>query len=123
MKKVDFEKVLEWLSSVLKCPVCSFKYNLERTKIIDTRRDDETGEAHLLVHSDCSQCKSSVMFSISITGPDIFTMSVVTDLTRNDTKKFQDAEPLTADDILGMHNFVKKFNGDFVAAFQGAGGR
>ena len=117
---MDFEKVLEWLSFVLKCPICSYRYNLERTKIVDTRHDDENGQAHLLVHSDCSQCKSSVVFSIAINGPDIFTMSVVTDLTSNDTKKFKNADPITTDEVLDMHNFVRRFNGDFVAALDRA---
>ena len=116
MKKMDFQKVMELLSYVLKCPVCGYKYNLERTKIIDTRQEED--HAHLLVHSDCGQCKSSVVFGITIDGPDVFTVGLITDLTSNDTKKFADKSPISTNDVLDFHSFLKKFDGDLVRALR-----
>jgi hypothetical protein len=114
MRKIDLEKVMEWLSYVLKCPVCGYRYNLERTKIVDTKQVEN--EANLLVHSDCSQCKSSVVFSISIQGPDVFSIGMITDLTSSDTKKFSAANPISTNDILDIHNFLHRFDGDLVKA-------
>jgi|SRR5579872_289268 len=116
MRKIDLQKVMQWLSYVLKCPVCGYRYNLERTKIIDTKQLEN--QANLLIHSDCSQCKSSVVFSISIQGPDIFSIGMITDLTSNDTKKFSDANPISTNDVLDIHNFLRKFDGDLVKALQ-----
>jgi hypothetical protein len=118
MKKMDFQKVVEWLSFVLRCPVCNYKYNLERTKIIETKEnpDEEGGQASLVVHSDCAQCKSSVVFSISIDGPDIFTVSMVTDLTQEDISRFSSFQPLSTDDCLGVHKFFRSFDGNLVKA-------
>ena len=113
MKKIDFQKVVEWLSFVLKCPVCNYKYNLERTKIVDTKQDESQGTANLLVHSDCGQCKSSVVFGVSINGPEIFTVGIVTDLTSTDSQKFVSKDPLNIDDCLAVHNFLKNFDGNF----------
>ena len=89
MKKMDFQKVIQWLSFALKCPVCSYKYNLESTKIIDNKQS-ENDQGTLLIHSDCDQCKSSVVFSISINGPEIFTVGMLSDLTSSDSDKFLD---------------------------------
>lgn len=116
MKKIDFQKVMEWLSYVLRCPVCGYKYNLERTKIIDTKQDDS--HANLFVHSDCGQCKSSIMFDIAINGPDVFTIGMITDLTSNDTKRFSKSGPLSTDDVIHVHNFLQEFDGDLVRALQ-----
>ena len=116
MKKIDFQKVIEWLSFALKCPVCGYKYNLERTKIIDTKQDEQS-QATLLVHSDCAQCKSSVVFGISINGSEIFSVGMITDLTSQDTKKFAEKTPLASNDVLDMHRFLQQFDGDFIRAF------
>ena len=105
---------MEWLSYVLKCPVCGYKYNLERTKIIDTKQDET--HANMLVHSDCGQCKSSVVFSIAINGPDVFSVGMITDLTSGDTRKFSDSYPISPNDVLDIHNFLHKFDGDLVKA-------
>ncbi len=113
MRKNEFQRIMEMLSFVLRCPVCSYKYNLERTKIIETREEGQN-EATLLVHSDCVQCKSSVVFSIMVSGPEIFSVGMITDLTGTDTAKFSGAAPLSANEVLAMHDFVRKFDGDLV---------
>ncbi len=115
MKKMDFKKVLEWLSYALRCPICGYQYNLETTKIIDTNQEDNA-HATLLVHSDCNKCKSSVVFGISIDGGEVFTAVMVTDLTSGDTKKFLDEEPLQAEDVYNVHKFLNTFDGDLVKA-------
>lgn len=113
MKNIDFQKIIEWLSFMLRCPVCAYKYNLERTKIIDTKQGDPN-QANLLVHSDCGQCKSSVVFSVSINGPDVYSTAMITDLTSSDTKKFANQVPLSTDDIINVHQFLKEFDGDLI---------
>lgn len=117
MKKIDFEKVIKLLSYALRCPVCEYKYNLERTKIIDTKQEDQN-QANLLVHSDCGRCRSSVIFSINITGPDIFSLVTVTDLTTSDSKKFAKAPVLSANDVLNFHYFFDRFDGNLVNALK-----
>ncbi len=117
MKKIDFEKVIQLLSNALRCPVCDYRYNLERTKIIDTKQDEDN-QANLLVHSDCGRCRSSVLFNITINGPEVFSLNVVTDLTGSDTEKFTNSKPVTAGDVLNLHNFFNKFDGDLVKALQ-----
>jgi hypothetical protein len=117
MKKMDFQKVVEWLSHILKCPICNYKYNLERTKIIETKQGEQN-QASLVVHSDCAQCKSSVVFSIWINGPDIYQVNMITDLTSEDIEKFSEKDPIDTSEVLDMHRFLKKFNGDFVKALK-----
>ena len=113
MAKVDLKKIIEWLSQILRCPICGHRYNLEQTKIIDSKESKPAVGANLLVHTDCEQCRSSVVFSIAVDGPEVFSVGMVTDLTSNDTTKFKNSRVLTANDVLAMHQFLSEFDGNF----------
>jgi hypothetical protein len=113
MAKFDYNKILQWLAYVLRCPVCGQRYSPEQTKIIDANEEKLMTSRNFLVHTDCDRCKSSVVFSIAIDGPEIFSIGMVTDLTSQDTTKFKNVEPITSDEVLATHEFLKDFNGDF----------
>lgn len=117
MSKFDIQKIVAWLSQILRCPVCGQKYNLDRTRVIEGE-DKPTISGSLLVHTDCDKCKSSVMFSIAIDGPEIFAITTVTDLTSQDTLKFKDRDPISMDEVLATHEFLRTFDGDFRSALK-----
>ena len=118
MPKFDFNKILQWLSYVLKCPVCGQKYTADQAKVIDNGEDKPLLSRNILVHTDCQRCKSSVVFSIAIDGPEIFSIGMVTDLTSQDTSKFKDSRPISADEVLATHEFLREFDGDFRAVLK-----
>lgn len=118
MRKNDLKRVLSWLGFMLQCPVCSTKYQAANIKVLDSQQEEEFPEAHLLIHSDCSKCKSSVMFNIDINGPDIFTVIAKTDLTKKDTSRFTDMPALVANDLITIHQTIQNFDGDFKKAFK-----
>jgi hypothetical protein len=113
MNKFDYNKILQWLSHVLRCPVCGQKYTADQTKVIDGAEEKPLTGRHILVHTDCLKCKSSVVFSIAIDGPEIFSVGMVTDLTSQDTSKFKNSRPISADEVLATHEFLRTFDGDF----------
>lgn len=119
MAKYDFKKIIQWLTQILRCPVCGFRYNLEQTKVIDAAAEAKAAiNNNLLVHADCERCKSSVVFSIAVDGPEILTVCMVTDLTSYDTSKFKNATPITTDEVLATHQFLNDFDGDFKSALR-----
>ena len=115
MQNRDLKKIIEWLGFVLKCPICGNKYNLETTKVLESEQDEAYNEARILIHSDCAKCKSSVMFNVEIHGPEVFSVGMVTDLTRQDSSKFNKLSPINSNEIIGIHQELKKFKGDFVS--------
>jgi len=117
MNKFDFKKVMEWLGFILRCPICGFRYNLDNTKIIESEQDEAYNEAHILIHSDCNKCKSSVMFNVEIKGLEIFSVGMITDLTSADSARFRNAKPIKPDEVINIHKALKRFNGDFIRAF------
>ena len=119
MPKFDYNKIVQWLAYILKCPVCSHHYKPHQTQIIDTGEEKPLSGRSLLVHTDCNQCKSSVVFSIAIDGPEIFSIGMVTDLTSEDTNKFKNAGPISSDEVLATHEFLASFDGDFKTILKG----
>ncbi|MBI2607268.1 MAG: hypothetical protein HYW51_00340 [Candidatus Doudnabacteria bacterium] len=117
-KRVDFQKIIEWLAHILRCPICGHRYNLEQTKIIDSKENRPALGANLLVHTDCDRCKSSVVFSIAVDGPEVFSVGMVTDLTSSDTHRFKNSKSLSADDVLAIHQFLTASDGDFISALR-----
>ena len=113
MPKFDLNKISQWLAYILRCPVCGHKYSPDQTQIIDSSETSSVLNRNLLVHTDCDRCKSSVVFSIAIDGPEIFSVGMVTDLTSQDTNKFKNANPISTDEVLATHEFLQTFNGDF----------
>ncbi len=118
MAKFDYNKIVQWLAYILKCPVCGQRYNPDQTKIIDTGEERPLAGRSLLVHTDCDRCKSSVVFSIAIDGPEIFSIGMVTDLTSQDTTKFKNSQPISSDEVLATHEFLRGFDGDFRSALK-----
>jgi hypothetical protein len=118
MPKFDSKKIVEWLAYILRCPVCSNHYTPQQTKIIDNLEEKLAPGKDLLVHTECERCKSSVVFSIAIDGPEIFSIGIVTDLTSQDTSKFKNANPISTDEVLATHSFLKTFDGDFKTALK-----
>ena len=113
MPKFDYSKILQWLAYILRCPVCGQKYSAEQAKIIDSGDEKGLIARNLLVHTDCQRCKSSVVFSIAIDGPEIFSIGMVTDLTSHDTNRFRNSKPISSDEVLATHEFLQNFDGDF----------
>ena len=113
MAKLSYQKWMELLSVILHCPVCNNKYNAEQTSIIEGKETEKYDNTSVLVHTDCERCKSSVVFSISMDGPEIFSVGMVTDLTSADAARFRDANQITVDEVMEFHDFLENFDGNF----------
>lgn len=116
MRRLSHQKIIELLSVILRCPVCGSKYNAEQTSVIEGKDTDKYESAPMLVHTDCESCKGSVVFSVSMDGPEILSIGMITDLTSSDAKKFRDTRCITADEVIEFHKFIRNFDGDFVRA-------
>ena len=118
MKKRDIHKILAWISQMLTCPICDTYYTSESTKLIENRVENAATESSVIVHSDCKNCRSSVSFNIAMFGPEIFSIGAVSDLTAVDALRFRNYSPLTSDEVISMHDFLKSFDGNFEKALK-----
>ncbi|OGE88722.1 MAG: hypothetical protein A2722_02350 [Candidatus Doudnabacteria bacterium RIFCSPHIGHO2_01_FULL_50_11] len=109
--------MLAWLSQVLTCPICGSRYQPEKTRLVDSARPNTGEEQTVVIHSDCTNCRSSVIFNVALSGSELFSLGVVSDLSASDAITFRRQKPLSEDDIMKLHSYLEKFDGDFEREF------
>jgi len=87
---------------VSRCPFCSAEYELEGAKIIG-EEDDST-----MVYVTCSECESSIVAIVAMSGLGIVSLGLVTDMTAEDTKRFIGGQNVTSDELLSIYELFEK---------------
>ncbi len=99
------EPSLEKLKPLIRCPVCQKKY--EPGKVILLSEDDRKTALHLT----CDSCGISSLVFISLGKMGAVSFGMLTDLKRDEVKRFYGNEAVSADDALEVHRFLKDFRG------------
>lgn len=68
-------------------------------------------EYQVLAHVSCPHCGAEHM--INATAQEKAAMTFRSDLLPAEIEKFHKAEPISSNDLLDLHQFLKSFNGDF----------
>ena len=84
------------------CPVCNLRFNPLEAKVL------QEGEGGHLVYIKCRQCQGSILAVISANALGISSVGLITDLSGDDVMKFKQAEPISFDDVIAGHQFLKK---------------
>ncbi|MDP3996905.1 MAG: hypothetical protein Q8P73_00160 [bacterium] len=87
---------------VSRCPFCSAEYDLDGAKVIG-EEDDST-----MVYVTCSECESSIIAIVAMSGLGIVSLGLVTDMSENDTKRFVKAKGISSDELLQMYELMQK---------------
>jgi hypothetical protein len=102
------ERIIKRLMTSVKCSNCGHNYTERNIRIL--------GHHHGLwfLRAYCPSCHTQYLLAAEVTPEKA---PVVTDLTQTEISHFRNSRALTADDVLDMHGFLKKFNGDFAHLF------
>ena len=95
------EEQFKSLKLISECPVC-------RTKQFpaDIRLIEEQASGHLL-HIQCKNCKSCIVVLVSVGEQSINLIGILTDLGSEEVGKYLQRGPLSADDIIGLHEKLR----------------
>lgn len=93
-----------------RCPFCSAEYDLDGAKVIGEEEDST------MVYVTCSDCESSIIAIVAMSGLGIVSLGLVTDMTEEDTKRFVDTNGVTSDELLGLYELLEKNAPTAVAA-------
>jgi hypothetical protein len=104
------ESLIKRLIASIKCASCGQNYEEDHIHIIEHR--DELW----FLRVSCASCRTSCLVAAIIRQD--ATPEIVTDLTPEELKKFQDLKEIGEEDLLEMHRFLKDFNGDFPGLFR-----
>ena len=105
MKEASVRKLM----ASTRCAVCGQRYKVSDINVLGHQED------LWFLRVQCSACDTQFLVAAAIRkekAPEI-----ISDLTGVELGKFRNAKPLTGDDVLDMHNFLKSFDGNFVRLF------
>ena len=92
----------ESMHLVTRCPFCSAEYDLDGAQVIG-----EENEA-TMVYITCSECESSIVAIVAMSGLGIVSLGLVTDMTIEDTKRLTDAGKVTSNELLEVYELLEK---------------
>ncbi|OGY43056.1 MAG: hypothetical protein A2729_03765 [Candidatus Buchananbacteria bacterium RIFCSPHIGHO2_01_FULL_39_14] len=84
------------------CPVCNLRFNPLEAKVL------EEGENTHLVYIKCRHCQASILALISASQLGISSVGLITDLSGDDIMKFKEMSPITFDDVIESHQFLRR---------------
>ncbi len=102
------ERNIKRLMASVKCSSCGHNYARHNVRILSR---------HLglwFISAYCPSCHNQYLLAVTV---DKVKAEIVTDLTEVEIGRFKKSGVPTADDMLDMHSFLKKFNGDFTELF------
>lgn len=89
---------------VCRCPFCSEEYDLDGAKVIG-EEDEST-----MVYVTCSQCQSSIIAIVAMSGLGVVSLGLVTDMSEEDTKRFIKGESVSSNELLSIYEILEKDN-------------
>src|SRR3989338_5904797 len=92
----------ENLKIVSHCPVCGSSYNPLEAHVLAEKSD-----AHLVLIR-CRTCQTAVLAVIMSSSVGVSSVGLITDLSSDDVMKFQDAAPVTTDDVIELHQLLTR---------------
>lgn len=96
LKQFALEKLLAT------CPHCAAEATQLESSVINQ------SEAAELVHVRCRSCQGSVVALLFSTGPIISSIGLITDLSREDAVRFQQADELSEDNLISLHEWLRQ---------------
>lgn len=85
---------------VTRCPFCSAEYDLDGAQVIGEENDAT------MVYIACSECESSIIAIVAMSGLGIVSLGLVTDMTIEDTKKFIKEKQVSSDEFLAIYEML-----------------
>jgi hypothetical protein len=101
----DIKKVM----ASTKCSSCAQRYEIENIEVLGHHED------MWFMSVFCVACRAQYLVTAVI--DEEGAPETVTDLSAAEVEKFRNAESLKVDEVLDMHRFLKKFDGDFSRLF------
>ncbi len=103
------ESSIKKMMASAKCSGCGQPYEAENIEVLGHH------EGMWFMSVFCVACRAQYLVTAVIDKE--WEVETVTDLSAAEVEKFRDVESLKVDEVLDMHSFLKKFDGDFSRLF------
>lgn len=99
----EFKEIINHVKKTVPCTQCDKKFTDEGIKILSQLNDE------ILFHFTCDTCSNQLLINVTITDQD-----------QNHSRlkiNTSSAPEISHNDVLDIHNFLNRFNGDFRKLF------
>jgi hypothetical protein len=103
------ERLLKQLISTFRCSVCRRGFDREHVRVAARH------EQLWIVSVRCALCRNQQVFWVAL--KENGDLTDLRDLTEAEEEQFATMAPVTSDEVLDMHEFLRGFNGDFKRLF------
>lgn len=93
------------------CPLCESSYNPHEAKVLGEKDD-----SHLL-HIQCGRCLNAIIALVLISSVGVSSVGLVTDLSFDEVNRFKEAQPITTDDVIEVHDLLQNQSAFFQRLF------
>jgi hypothetical protein len=104
------ERLLKQIVSQYRCQKCRRSFEHDHVRVAARH------EQLWIVSVRCGRCRTQQTFWVTLKDREQ-EISEWRDLTDAEEKQFSEMHPVTSDDVLDMHEFLKGFSGDFKGLF------
>jgi|GEM_PF-2998985 len=99
-----FRAIVKAIRQMIKCPSCQATFSEQDVEMVAG-----VGPSYF-VRMTCGVCNVSVMASLMQVGQNEISGEINTEMPTIDAAQ---SEPVSSDDVIEVHKFLKDFNGDF----------
>ena len=103
------DQLLKQLISTFRCHVCRTGFAREHVRVAARH------EQLWIVSVRCAACRNQQVFWVAL--KDENGTTVLRDVSAAEEEEFAAREPVSSDDLLDMHEFLRDFDGDFSDQF------
>lgn len=103
MNYSELQEIIKHIKKIVPCSNCKKKFMNEDLEVISTFQNEG------LFHFSCRNCRTQLLVHANIVSQN--------EDTKNYSIATHDADKISKNEILDMHNFLGNFNGDFENLF------
>jgi len=104
---INKQAYIKYLISHINCPVCNRSYTPDNIQILGHKVKEEVW----LMTTFCPECSTQGLVIAIIKDKSEF-KEISTDLTPQELARFEQKGPITTNDVLDLHEFLRDYRGD-----------
>ena len=106
MNSYQLQELIKNIQSMMRCPSCGARYEADNIHFLGQL------DMAALIQLDCQSCSLPVMATIIVSDKNQGSARILSDISEDELQVAK-GDPVGTDHVVDMHQFLKKFDGDF----------
>lgn len=111
MNSYQLQELIKNIQTMMRCPSCGASYGADNIHFLGKL------DMAALIQLDCQHCSLPVMATIIVSDKQQPQTKLLSDISRDDLKNPGPRVPVSTDEVVDVHQFLKGFDGNFESLF------